>query len=147
MTLIRNDMLGLSQQKIPIKKLTKNLGLEDPLYLQEAIDAMCYLMLHMAKVKANEEEFLLIYDQSGLNPDKAFKKVMFEIVHPYIGDMREMLNQENLKETAQFSDLEWRLSMVTACRSKQRIMVPKYTLKMDLLSSTAATSQDSAAIQ
>ena len=57
----------MSQQKIPIKQLSKKVGLEDPVYLQEAIEALAYLILHMTKVKASEEEFFLLYQQSGLN--------------------------------------------------------------------------------
>lgn len=30
------------------------------------MDALAYLILHIAKVKANEAEFEIIYDQSGL---------------------------------------------------------------------------------
>ena len=34
-------------------------------------------MLHIAKVKANESEFDIIYDQAGLKP--IFKKVFFDV--------------------------------------------------------------------
>ena len=61
-TMIRNELLGVSQQKIPIKKLSKKYGLEDPSYLQDAVEALAYLMLHMTKIKASEEEFFVIYD-------------------------------------------------------------------------------------
>ena len=61
LTAIRNDLLGISQQKIPIKKLAKKFGLEDPSYLQEAVEALAYLILHICKINASEEEFFLIY--------------------------------------------------------------------------------------
>jgi hypothetical protein len=35
-----------------------------------------------------------------------------------------------------FKDLNWRLSVVTSCRARQKVMVPKYTLKLDLETST-----------
>ena len=65
-TLMRNELLGVSQQKIPIKKLSKQYGFEDPSFLQEALECLGYLILHMVKVKASEEEFVLLYMQSGL---------------------------------------------------------------------------------
>ena len=60
-TLIRNDLMGISAQRIPIKKICKRYGIDDPTALEEGIEAMAYLILHMAKVKASEEEFKLIY--------------------------------------------------------------------------------------
>ena len=90
---------------------------------------MSYLILHMAKIKASEEEFSILYDQSGLNPQ--FKKHMFEAVYPYIMEIREMLAKENQKDQIRFAEMEWRLSVITSCRARQKIMVPKYTLKLD----------------
>ena len=62
MTLVRNDILGISQKSIPIKKLANNLGIEDQSLLQNAIDALEYLILHIAKVNASQEEFYIIYE-------------------------------------------------------------------------------------
>ena len=42
------------------------------------------MILHIAKVKANEQEFLSLYEACGLNPDPQFKKAMFDVVFPYI---------------------------------------------------------------
>tara|TARA_B110000305_G_C18892502_1_gene382522 strand:- start:167 stop:328 length:162 start_codon:yes stop_codon:yes gene_type:complete len=53
--------MGISAQRIPIKKICKRYGIDDPTALEEGIEAMAYLILHMAKVKASEEEFKLIY--------------------------------------------------------------------------------------
>ena len=49
----------------------------DPSDLQGAVDALAYLILHIAKVKASESEFEIIYEQSGLKPQlrKAFYDV------------------------------------------------------------------------
>ena len=70
----------------------------------------------MAKIKASEQEFVILYDQSGLNPK--FKKLFFEAVYPYIGDIRELLAKENQKDNVKFAEMEWRLSMITACRAR-----------------------------
>ena len=36
--------------------------------------------------------------------------------------------------------MEWRLSMITACRARQKIMVPKYTIKLDFEREPAAVN-------
>ena len=81
-TLIRNELLGLSDQKIPVKKMTKKFNIEDPQFLQDGIEAMAYLILHMTKIKASVEEFNLLYMQSGLNQREEFRKTMFDIIYP-----------------------------------------------------------------
>ena len=83
----------------------------------------------MAKVNANEKEFYALYTSVHLNPQEEFKKAMFDVVFPYIGDIRHMLDQDNKKNSCHFQELEWRLSMVLANRSRHNMMVPKYTLK------------------
>uniref|UniRef100_A0A7S3IM53 COMM domain-containing protein n=1 Tax=Strombidium inclinatum TaxID=197538 RepID=A0A7S3IM53_9SPIT len=65
-------------------------------------------------------------------------KAMFDVLFPYIQDLRNILMLENEKETVKFSDLDWRLSLVTACRSRQKIMVPKFTMKLDLQQGSVA---------
>jgi hypothetical protein len=49
----------------------------EPDELEQAFDSLAYLILHIAKVKANESEFEIIFDQSTLNP--AFKKPFFDV--------------------------------------------------------------------
>jgi hypothetical protein len=39
---------------------------------------------------------------------------------------------ENEKDVKRFKDLDWRLNLVTSCRARQKIMVPKFTMKLDL---------------
>ena len=63
-TLIKNDLLGFSKT-IPFKKAAKRYGVE-PEELELAFDSLAYLILHIAKVKANEQEFDVIFEQSGL---------------------------------------------------------------------------------
>ena len=102
---------------------------------------MAYLILHMAKVKASEEEFKLIYQSSGLNTqDPRYMKAMFDVVYPHIQELRDLLSKDNGKDIAKFNDMGWRLSMVTSCRSRQKIMVPKYTCKIDF--QTAQSAQE-----
>eukprot|EP00347_Sterkiella_histriomuscorum_P000266 403376539 len=127
-TIIRNDLLGFSKN-VPIKKISKRFGL-DPLDLQQGMDALAYLILHIAKVKANQEEFEIIFEQSGLKPQ--FKKPFFDAVFPHINELREILNGENESDIKRFKDFDWKMSLVTGCRARQKIMVPKYTLKLDI---------------
>ena len=51
---------------------------------------------------------------------------------PHLEELREILAAENDKDVKRFKDLNWRLSVVTFCRARQKVMVPKYTLKIDL---------------
>ena len=137
-TLIRNDIMGLTQS-IPVKKTCKKFGIEDPQLLLDAIDAVSYLILHIAKINATQTEFESLYDACGMDP--AYKGAMFEVIFPYIQDIRDLLAQENEKMTVRFQDLDWRLSMVVATRARHNIMVPKYTLKFDLKSSENQESE------
>ena len=41
---------------------------------------------------------------------------------------------ENEKDVLRYKDLDWRLNLVVACRARQKVMVPKYTVKLDLAS-------------
>ena len=76
-----------------MNKVCKRFGIEEPSQLEDGIHAMSYLILHMAKIKASEEEFSILYDQSGLN--KKFKKAMFDAVYSYLNEIRELLAKEN----------------------------------------------------
>lgn len=40
--------------------------------------------------------------------------------------------KENEKDVKRFKNLDWKMNLVTACRARQKIMVPKYTLKLDI---------------
>ncbi len=39
---------------------------------------------------------------------------------------------ENEKGIKRFQDLDWKLSLVTSTRARQKVMVPKYTLKLGI---------------
>ena len=61
-TLVKNDLMGLNDEEIKIKKMAKKFGVDDPQYLQDAIDALSYLILHLAKLNASQDDFSGIYD-------------------------------------------------------------------------------------
>ena len=63
---------------------------------------------------------------------------MFGAIHPHLDEIRNLLDKDNQRDIAKFSDMEWRLSMVTGCRARQKIMVPKYTIKLDLQKAVSA---------
>ncbi len=60
------------------------------------------------------------------------KGAFFEAVFPHLDELRAILMSENDKDVLRFKDLDWRLNLVLACRARQKIMVPKYTVKLDL---------------
>ena len=107
---------------------------QDPQDIQAALDALSYLILHLAKVKASADEFEIIYEQSLLKP--SMKEAFQQAVFPHLDELREILAAENVKDVKRFKDLNWRLNVVTSCRARQKVMVPKYTLKLDLETST-----------
>jgi len=45
--------------------------------METTLDCLAYLILHIAKVKANEAEFEIIYEQSTLKSE--FKQTFFEV--------------------------------------------------------------------
>ena len=72
----------------------------------------------------------------------ALKQAFFEQVFPHLEELREILAAENDKDVKRFKDLTWRLNLVTACRARQKVMVPKYTLKLDIASSNLGGSDE-----
>ena len=98
--------------------MAKRFGMEDPTDLEEAIESLAYLILHMAKVNANEEEFQALYYQTGLKQDEKFYQAMFNCVHPHLNDIRNLLEKDNYRNIMKFNNMEWRLGMVTSCRSR-----------------------------
>ena len=106
----------------------------DVLDIQGALDALSYLILHLAKVKASPEEFETIYEQSLLKP--ALREAFREAVFPHLDELREILGNENEKGVRSFKDLDWRLNLVLGSRARQKMMVPKFTVKLDLATNT-----------
>jgi hypothetical protein len=44
--------------------------------------------------------------------------------------------EENQKDIKRFKDFDWKMSLVTSCRARQKTMVPKYTVKLDIAEGT-----------
>ena len=94
-----------------------------------ALDALAYLILHLAKCNAvTEEQFEAIYDTSALKPE--FKKGFYTVMKGSIKDLRELLLEENERGTLHFKDIDWRLNLVTATRQKHKMLLPKYTMRI-----------------
>ena len=103
----------------------------EPEDLEIAMEGLSYLILHFAKNNAVEQEaFDLIYDECGL--DAKFKTALFAIVTGCTPELREMLIKENERGSVHFKDMDWRLNLVTATRQRQKMLFPKYTVKIDL---------------
>ena len=71
----------------------------------------------------------------------SLKEAFQQAVFPHLDELREILAAENDKDVMRFKDLNWRLNLVTSCRARQKIMVPKYTLKLDLERSTLESEE------
>jgi len=91
---------------------------------------LAYLILHLAKIKANKDEFESVFAQSGLNAN--LMEPFGEAILPHLEQIRANLISEVEKNHHRFRNLDWRLSLVTACRAKQRITHPKFTLQLGL---------------
>ena len=92
--------MGVLDGKFPVKKLAKKFNIDDPQYLMDAIEALSYLILHLAKIDASEEEFISLYDMCHMNP--VFKKKMIDLIKPYIPDLRDLLAKDNSKLNVHF---------------------------------------------
>ena len=145
-TIVRNDMLGLEltrdQQRtleaIYAKGAAKGQAVED---YEVALDALAYLLLHLAKCNAvTEELYESVFEQSGLK--KAFKGVLYEVMKSSIKEIRDLLLEENERGTLHFKDIDWRLNMVTACRQRQRMFLPKYTMHLHLEKKAESASSE-----
>ena len=95
------------------------------------MEGLSYLILHIAKSNAiDQASFDAVYEESCLDPK--FRDALFAVVTACIGELREMLMKENERGSVHFKDMEWRLNLVTACRQRQKMLFPKYTIKLDL---------------
>ena len=115
-------------EAIYAKGAAKGYAVED---YEVALDALAYLILHLAKCNAvTEEQFDAVFDTSGLKT--SFKAVLYEVMKASIKELRELLLEENERGTLHFRDVDWRLNLVTATRQRQKMMLPKYTMKIHL---------------
>lgn len=96
-----------------------------------ALEALGYVLLHLAKAKvAHKEEFQGIFGMTGLRGE--FMEPLWSVVMSHIDNLRTLLNQDNQKGLLKYNAIDWRLSMVSGTRQKQKMMIPKYTVKLDL---------------
>ena len=126
-SLVRDQMLGFETQ-VPSRKIAKRFGLE-PEEVEMSLDALKYLILHIAKTNCTDEKaFQFIFEQSGLA--EHLKDALFEVVKGHVSSLREIMDVENKLNKLQLQTVDWRLSLVTGSRQKQKMMVPKYTLQL-----------------
>ena len=64
------------------------------------------------------------------------RSAFFEAVFPHLDELRDILMTENGKDVRRYKDLDWRLNLVLGCRARQKVMVPKFTMKLDLATNT-----------
>ena len=122
-------MLGFDNQ-LPTRKIAKRFG-KDNEEIEYALDALKYLILHIAKTNSTTQaDFDAIYDQTGLRSE--LKQALFQVVKGHITELREILDDENKIGKLRLLNVDWRLSLVTACRQKQKMMVPKYTMQIQV---------------
>ena len=60
------------------------------------------------------EDFSLVYEQSGLRMDLG--GALYNIVQGHVGELRAILDKENEMGRLLLTNVDWRLSLVTACR-------------------------------
>ena len=87
---------------------------EDEHTVNSAIDALQYLILHLAKTNADNQNFETIFASSGIKEE--FTENFKAAVMPKLSDLRDLLNVENESTSVRYKDFDWRLSMVTATR-------------------------------
>lgn len=88
---------------------------------------------------ANPNDFEALYSQTGLN--NGFQLNLYNVLKGHIDDLRKILENDITLGVHRLKDIDWRLSMITACRQKQKMMQPKYTMKLSL-EQTVKTTQD-----
>ena len=131
--MVRSDMLGYEQESS--KGLEEHFDLQtyelEPEDVEAAMEALSYLILHVAKTNAvDNESFDAVFETSAL--DMKFRDPLFKVCSSCAGELRQMLQRENERGGVHFKEMEWRLNLVTACRQRQKMMFPKYTVKIDL---------------
>ena len=125
--MVRDDMLGFSKN-IPVRKIAKRFGVE-PEEIELSLEALQYLILHIAKTNSvSIEDLGSVYESSGLRTELG--GALYTIVKGHIPELRKILDNENEVGRLLLTNVDWRLSLVSACRQKQKMMVPKYTMQL-----------------
>ena len=61
-----------------------------------------------------------------------FQEPLFGAIRGSLPEMREILQRENERGQIHFKDLNWRLSLVNGCRQRQKMLQPKFTVRLDV---------------
>ncbi len=80
------------------------------------MEALQYLILHIAKTKAtnSENDFEVVFAQSGLRPE--FVPSLLNVLRGHADERRQILEQENLHGEVRLRELDCRLAIVSARR-------------------------------
>ena len=125
--MVRDDMLGFAKT-IPVRKIAKRFGVE-PEEIELSLEALQYLILHIAKTNSvSIEDFSSVYESTGLRMDLG--TALYNIVKGHIVELRKILDNENEVGRLLLTNVDWRLSLVSGCRQKLKMMVPKYTMQL-----------------
>ena len=123
--MVRDDMLGFSKA-VPVRKIAKRFGVE-PEEIELSLEALQYLILHIAKTNSvSIEDFSSVYESSGLRTELG--GALYTIVKGHVAELRKILDNENEVGRLLLTNVDWRLSLVSGCRQKQKMMAPKYTM-------------------
>ena len=126
--MVRDDMLGFAKT-IPVRKIAKRFGVE-PEEIELSLEALQYLILHIAKTNSvSIEDFSSVYESTGLRMDLG--GALYNIVKGHIVELRKILDNENEVGRLLLTNVDWRLSLVSGCRQKLKMMVPKYTMQLE----------------
>ena len=73
------------------------------------------MILHIAKTNSvSIEDFGSVYESSGLRTDMG--GALYTIVKGHIPELRKILDNENEVGRLLLTNVDWRLSLVSACR-------------------------------
>ena len=94
------------------------------------MEAMSYCILHTAKINAsNPEAFQEVFESMQLK--ESLQEPFFGAIRGSLAEMREILQRENERGQLHFRDMSWRLGLVTGCRMHQKMLQPKFTVRLD----------------
>ena len=125
--MVRDEMLGFAKT-IPVRKIAKRFGVE-PEEIELSLEALQYLILHIAKTNSvSIEDFSSVYESTGLRMELG--GALYNIVKGHISELRTILDNENEVGRLLLTNVDWRLSLVSGCRQKLKMMVPKYTMQL-----------------
>ena len=94
------------------------------------MEALSYCILHTAKINAvSPEAFQEVFESTTLKQE--LQEPFFGAIRGSLAEMREILQRENERGQLHFRDMSWRLGLVTGCRLHQKMLQPKFTVRLD----------------